>query len=143
MHRNKQVEINCLHLFVCLEQIDYLCIVNERIREATYTKEFEEYYLALPPKVKEKYDYVFSIMFTKYVVSTKFVKRLEKTEFYEMRVSLGNNEYRTVLFAIDAENFMECRRMVMLNSFVEKGSKQYHAEIKKASRLLKQWEESL
>ena len=53
--------------------------MNERIREATYTKEFEEYYLALPPKVKEKYDYVFSIMFTKYVVSTKFVKRLEKT----------------------------------------------------------------
>lgn len=79
MHRNKQVEINYLHLFVCLEQIDYLCIMNERIREATYTKEFEEYYLALPPKVKEKYDYVFSIMFTKYVVSTKFVKRLEKT----------------------------------------------------------------
>ena len=31
----------------------------------------------------------------------------------------------------------------MLNSFVEKGSKQYHAEIKKAERLLKEWEDSL
>ncbi|MBR6455912.1 MAG: type II toxin-antitoxin system RelE/ParE family toxin [Prevotella sp.] len=82
-------------------------------------------------------------MFTKYVVSTKFVKRLEKTEFYEMRVSLGNNQYRTVLFAIDAENFMECKRMVMLNSFVEKSSKQYHSEIQKAQRLLKKWEDSL
>lgn len=94
-------------------------------------------------KIREKYDYVFEIMFTKYVVSNKFVKRLEKTEFYEMRVSLGNNQYRTVLFAIDADNFMECTRMVMLNSFVEKSSKQYQSEIKKAQRLLKEWEESL
>lgn len=117
--------------------------MNERIREAAYTKEFDEYYQSLPQKVKSKYDFVFEIMFTKYVVSKKFVKRLEKTEFYEMRVSLGNNEYRTVLFAIDADNFMECTRMVMLNSFVEKSSKQYRAEIKKAERLLKEWEDSL
>lgn len=117
--------------------------MKDRIREATYTKEFEEYYLNLPEIVREKYDYVFEIMFTKYVVSTKFVKRLEKTEFYEMRVSLGNNQHRTVLFAIDADNFMECKRMVMLNSFIEKSSKQYQAEIKKAQRLLKQWEENL
>ena len=117
--------------------------MNERIREATYTKEFEEYYRQLPEKIKEKYDYVFEIMFTKYVVSTKFVKRLEKTEFYEMRVSVGNNQYRTVLFAIDADNFMECKRMVMLNSFIEKGTKQYKAEIKKAEKILKEWEDSL
>lgn len=117
--------------------------MNKRIREATYTKEFDEYYQNLPQKVREKYDYVFEIMFTKYIVSTKFVKRLEKTEFYEMRVSLGNNQYRTMLFAIDAENFMECKRMLILNSFIEKSSKQYHAEIKKAERILKEWENSL
>ena len=117
--------------------------MNERIRSATYTKEFDEYYQSLPQKVKDKYDFVFEIMFTKYVVSTKFVKRLEKTDFYEMRVSLGNNEYRAVLFTIDADNFMECKHMVMLNSFIEKSSKQYNAEIKKAERLLKEWEDSL
>ncbi|MBR1468539.1 MAG: type II toxin-antitoxin system RelE/ParE family toxin [Prevotella sp.] len=115
----------------------------ERIREATYTKEFDEYYQNLPLKVREKYDYVFEIMFTKYVVSTKFVKRLEKTEFYEMRVSLGNNQYRTVLFAIDADSFIECKRMVILNSFMEKSSNQFRAEIKKAEKLLKEWEDSL
>ena len=75
----------------------------ERIRSATYTKEFDEYYQNLPQKVKDKYDFVFAIMLTKYVVSSKFVKRLEKTDFYEMRVSLGNNEYRTVLFTIEKE----------------------------------------
>ena len=117
--------------------------MNERIRSATYTKEFDEYYQQLPQRVREKYDYVLEIMLTKYVVSTKFVKRLEKTNLYEMRVSVGNNEHRTVLFTIDADNFMECKRMVLLNSFVEKSSKQYNAEIKKAERLLKEWEESL
>ena len=117
--------------------------MKERIREATYTKEFEEYYRHLSEKIREKYDYVFEIMFTKYVVSNKFVKRLEKTEFYEMRVSLGNNQYRTVIFVIDADNFMECTKMVMLNSFVEKSSKQYQAEIKKAQSILKKWEENL
>lgn len=86
---------------------------------------------------------MFEIMLTKYVVSTKFVKRLEKTDFYEMRVSLGNNQYRTVLFTIDADSFMECKHILMLNSFVEKSSNQYNAEIKKAERLLKEWEDSL
>ena len=117
--------------------------MNKRIRSASYTKDFDEYYQSLPPKVKEKYDYVFEIILTKYVVSTKFIKRLEKTIFYEMRVSLGNNQYRTVLFTIDADNFMECKHLLILNSFVEKSSKQYKAEIMKAERLLKEWEDSL
>ena len=117
--------------------------MNKRIREATYTKEFRDYYQQLSPKVKEKYNYVFEIICCKYVVSTKFVKRLEATEFYEMRVSLENNEYRTILFTIDAASFMECKRIVLLNSFIEKSSKQYRAEIKKARRILKEWEDSL
>ena len=40
--------------------------MNERIRSATYTKEFDEYYQSLPQKVKDKYDFVFEIMLTKY-----------------------------------------------------------------------------
>ncbi len=126
-----------------MEFIYYFCSMNERIRSAAYTKDFEEYYQSLSQKVRLKYDYVFEIMFTKYVVSTKFVKRLENTDFYEMRVSLGNNEYRTVLFTIDADSFIECKKILILNSFVEKSSKQYAAEIRKAERLLKEWENSL
>ena len=117
--------------------------MNENIRSATYTKEFEEFYAKLTNKEREKYDYVFEIILTKYVVSTKFVKRLENTEFYEMRVSLTNNEYRTIIFAIDANSFMECKKIVMINSFIKKSTKQYNTEIQKAKRLLKEWEESL
>jgi hypothetical protein len=82
-------------------------------------------------------------MLTQKIVSKKFVKRIETTEFYEMRVSLGNNQYCSFLFSIDAENFMESHKIVLLNSFVEKSSKQYKAEIKKARKILKEWEEDL
>lgn len=44
---------------------------------------------------------------TIYDVSTKFVKHLENTDLYEMRVSVGNNEYRTILFAVDKSNIIE------------------------------------
>lgn len=60
-----------------------------------------------------------------------------------MRVTVSNKQYRSFLFAIDAENFIDCHTMVMLNSFIEKGTKQYKAEIRKAEDILKRWEESL
>lgn len=63
------------------------------IREIAYTKEFLEYFEQLPANIQEKYDYVFCIMVTQKVVNRKFVKKIETTEFYEMRVSIGTNEY--------------------------------------------------
>ena len=117
--------------------------MEQIIRKVTYTKEFEDYFQTLSNDVKGKYDYVFQIMLTQKIVSKKFVKRIETTEFYEMRVSLGNNQYRSFLFSIDAENFMESHKIVLLNSFVEKSSKHYKAEIKKARKILKEWEEDL
>lgn len=59
--------------------------------------------------MQEKYDYVLEIMIRQYVISEKFVKPIENSELYEMRVSIGNNEYRTLLFAIDNESFIECK----------------------------------
>ena len=62
-------------MFGDLEEIYYFCSMNKIIRSATYTKEFEEYYQSLPQKVKDKYDFVFEIMLTKYVVSTTWPYR--------------------------------------------------------------------
>jgi hypothetical protein len=115
----------------------------QELRKVAYTPEFIEAFMLLPEDVQEKYDYVFQIMTTQRVVNKKFVKKIETTEFYEMRVSVGTNEYRSFLFAIDALNFMECHKIVMLNSFVEKSSKQYKAEIKKARKILTDWEENV
>lgn len=37
---------------------------------------------------------------------------------YEVRVSVGTNEYRTILVAVDTSSFMESKKVVFLNSFL-------------------------
>lgn len=109
------------------------------IRLLIRTPEFDEYYNAQQKKIQEKYDYVLSLMVSQYVISEKFVKKLEKSELYEIRVSIGNNEYRTLLFAIDKESFIECTQAILLNSFLKKDNKQYRKEILKAQDILKRY----
>lgn len=77
-----------------------------------------------------------NVIATIYNVSTKFVKRLENTDLYEMRVSVGTNEYRTVLFAIDHENLIEAKSVILLNGFLKKDSKDYRKQIKIAEAIL-------
>lgn len=69
------------------------------------------------------------------VVTTKLVKKLVDTDFYELRISVGN-EYRIILFTIDHENFIEAERIVLLNGFMKKSTKDYKTEIEKAERIL-------
>ncbi len=113
--------------------------MNENIRETIHSVEYDEYYTCLDEKTKAKYDYVEMIIKTQYVVNKKFVKNIEETEFYEARVSVGNNEYRTIIFAVETLSFMESKRVLFLNSFLKKGTKQYKGEIEIARRILKKY----
>ena len=113
--------------------------MNEDVRETIHSKEYDEYYAGLDEKTKAKYDYVESIIKTQYVVSKKFVKNLEGTEFYEARISVGKNEYRTIIFAIDTLSFVESKHVFFLNSFLKKGTKQYKGEIETARRILNKY----
>ncbi|MBE6249618.1 MAG: addiction module toxin RelE [Prevotella sp.] len=113
--------------------------MNEDIRETIHSEEYDEYYAGLDEKTKAKYDYVEMIIKTQYVVNKKFVKNLEDTEFYEARVSVGSNEYRTIIFAIETSSFMESKRVLFLNSFLKKSTKQYRGEIEIARRILKKY----
>lgn len=115
--------------------------MDEEIRELLMTPEFEDYYNAQPENVKEKFKYVMHIMKSLRVVSTKFIKTLEKTEFYEMRVSIGSNEHRSIIFTVDASNFMDSRRVILLNAFLKKSTKQYRSEIQKARKILSKLED--
>lgn len=110
--------------------------MNDLIREIYYSEEYKEYYQQLDAKTQTKYDYLEQMIKTQYVVNNKFIKHLEKTEFYEARISVGTNEYRTIVFAIDTASFMESKRVLFLNSFLKKGSKQYKGEIEQARRIL-------
>lgn len=113
--------------------------MNEDVRETIHSEEYDEYYACLDEKLKTKYDYVETMIKTQYIVNTKFVKKLEETEFYEVRISVGNNEYRTIIFAIDTLSFMESKRVLFLNSFLKKGTKQYKGEIEKARNILNKY----
>jgi len=116
-------------------------IGDKNIREVFKSEAFDLYWKSLDERIKNKYDYAIHIIKTIKVVSEKFVKKLQNTEFYEVRVSVGSNEYRTMLITADSPNFMEATKIVLLNSFLKKDNKQYKREIEKARFILKTLEE--
>ena len=105
------------------------------MRTLRRTNEFDEFYNSVGQKVQEKIDYALSLMSQIKVVSTKFVKKLEGTNFYEMRISVGN-EYRVILFTIDSESFIEADEVLLLNGFMKKSTKDYKAQIQIAENIL-------
>lgn len=113
----------------------------EKIRDILFSDEFERFYNELNARVRDKYNYALNILRTQRIVSKKFVKKLEDSDFYELRVSISSDEYRTIVFAIDHDSFMECRSVLLLNSFLKKGTKQYKAEIKLAERIIEKYQE--
>ena len=108
------------------------------IRRIIYSDEFEEY-ASMNEQLKKKYDYALQIVKSQYVVSSKIVKSLENTDFYELRISISSNEYRTILLAVDHDNFIQSKNELLLNSFLKKDTKQYKAEIKKAQNIVKRY----
>ena len=72
------------------------------------------------------------------IVNTNFVKKLINTDFYELRIKAGN-EIRVIMFTVDHSNFVECSKVVCLNGFLKKSTKDYTKAIKKAEKLLTEY----
>ena len=113
----------------------------ETIRNILFSEEFELYYNNLESRIKEKYNYALNIIRTQRVVNKKFVKHLENTDFYELRISISRDEYRTIMFAIDSDSFIESKTVLLLNSFLKKNTKQYKSEIQTAEKIIKRYME--
>ena len=96
---------------------------------------FDEFFNSLPINVQNKLKYAMNIIAEVKVVSSKLVKKLVNTDFYELRISI-NNEYRIILFTIDHESFIESTQIILLNGFVKKSSKDYKKEIERAKQIL-------
>lgn len=126
-------------IFAVLYLISYFCRMEENkehIRNVYWTVEFARFYKGLSDKVKMKFDYVLEIVKTERVISAKFVKHLENTELYEMRVSVGSNEYRTIMFTMDNANVMLATEITLLNAFIKKSTRDYRKQIKLAENIL-------
>ena len=104
------------------------------------TPEFDEFYLSLPSKVQVKFQYVLNVLAKIYDVPTKFIKHLHDTDLYEVRVSVGYNEYRTLLFAVNHSNVIESTEVLLLNGFLKKDNKDYKKQIEKAMSILNKYE---
>lgn len=70
------------------------------------------------------------------IVHSSFIKKLSKSQFYELRIKAGN-EYRVIVFAIDHLNFHECSNAVCLRGFQKKSTKDYKQALRKAEQELK------
>ncbi len=109
---------------------------TNEVRQIILTPEFDEYFYSLNEKVQSKLEYIINVMATVYNVPTKFVKHLYNTDLYEMRMSIGSNEYRTILFTMDNPNFIEATQILLLNGFLKKSEKDYKKQIEIAYKIL-------
>ena len=109
------------------------------MRNIIQTEEFCKFFESLQPRPQTKLLYALNILSSMKVVSTKLVKKLIGTEFYELRISV-DNEYRVLLFSMDNENVIEATGILLLNGFLKKSKKDYDREIRTATNILKRYE---
>ena len=102
------------------------------------TPPFGEFYGSLNPRTIKKVDYILDQIRYERNVSTKFVKHLVNTNFYEMRISV-DNEYRVILFTIDNTNFINANVVVVLNGFLKKSTADYDKQIAKANKMMEDY----
>jgi hypothetical protein len=108
------------------------------MREIDITEECLEFIDKQNDRVSLKFFQLVEIIGEIKVVNSNFLKKLQSTQFYELRIKAGN-EYRIVIFAINHLNFAECTKAVCLCGFQKKGTKDYNKAIKQAEKILEDY----
>jgi hypothetical protein len=108
------------------------------MREIDITEECLEFIDKQNDRVSLKFFQLLEVIGEVKVVNSNFLKKLQSTQFYELRIKAGN-EYRIVIFAIDHLNFAECTKAVCLYGFHKKGTKDYKKAIKQAEKILEDY----
>jgi uncharacterized protein YihD (DUF1040 family) len=108
------------------------------MREIDVTEECLEFIDTQDERVSLKFFQLLEVFGEVKVVHTNFLKKLQGTQFYEMRIKAGN-EFRVVIFAIDHLNFAECTKAVCLYGFQKKSTKDYKTAVKKAEKILEKY----
>ena len=108
------------------------------MREIDITEECLEFIDSQNERVSLKFFQLIEVIGEVKVLNSNFLKKLQPTQFYELRINAGN-EYRVVLFAINHLNFAECTRAVCLVAFQKKSTKDYKKAIKQAEKILEDY----
>lgn len=112
------------------------------MREVLITPECLDFIDNQNERVSSKFFQLVEIMIELKFVHSNFVKKLAKTEFYELRIKAGN-EVRIIMFTTDHPNFAECSKVICLNGFIKKSTKDYNKAIKQADKLLTNYFENI
>lgn len=105
------------------------------MREILITPECLEFIDNQNNRISTKFYQIIEILGEVKIVHANFVKKLKNTNFYELRIKAGN-EIRVIMFAIDHLNFAECTKVVCLNGFQKKSTRDYIKAIRIAEKLL-------
>jgi len=105
------------------------------IRDIYYYKSFYlEFFAALKPDVKRKFNWTLKLIATIDRIPVKYFKHMEDTTgLFEIRVEMGSDIYRVFSF------FDEGRLIILLNGFQKKSQKTPKNEIELAEKLKKQY----
>ena len=105
------------------------------MREIDITKECLDFIDNQGERVSLKFFQLIEVIGVVKVVNANFLKKLQSTQFYELRIKAGS-EYRVIIFAIDHLNFAESTKAVCLCRFLKKSSKDCKHAIKQAEKIL-------
>lgn len=108
------------------------------MRDIKITTECLDFVENQDEKTNLKFYQLFEVMTEIKIVNSNFVKKLQDTHFYELKIKTGN-QYRIIIFAIDHLNFNECTKAVCLFGFQKKSTKDYKKAIKKAEVILEDY----
>ncbi|WP_192348311.1 type II toxin-antitoxin system RelE/ParE family toxin [Algoriphagus sp. Y33] len=97
-----------------------------------YRDYFWDFYNDQSKSVKDKIDYVLSIVMNVQYIPQKFFKHIEDG-VYEIRVKVGSDIYRVSCF------FDDGKLVILLNGFQKKSQKTPKVEIERAIRLRKEY----
>ena len=108
------------------------------MREIDITEECLEFMDNQGERVSLKFFQLIEVIGELKVVNANFLKKLQSTQFYELRIKAGN-EYRIVIYAIDHPNFAECTKAVCLYGFQKRSTKDYKKAVKQADKILEEY----
>ena len=121
-----------------LEQLTYLCLMDNRQRQRTivfYKDYFEKFFEKQREKVKSKIIWILTLIEELERIPETYLKHLENTDgLFEIRVKQGNDIFRIFCF------FEQGQLIILTSGFQKKTQKTPKKEIEKAMKIKKEYE---
>ena len=110
---------------------------HKQIREVIFFgDQYWDFYKKQSLKVKQKINWTIGLLQYLEIIPEKYLKHIEETDLYEIRVSFGNNIFRIFCF------FDKNKLVIILNGFQKKTQKTPKTEIDRALKLKHEYYEN-